>query len=151
MKLVINNALLSGMEFEELVRDGKLLKRPDGRLMITQNTMESYLQHAEQATKRLALIKAALEQGADVENGPLDAGIFVESAKDVNWRKEFVRVASEDAAKEVNATASKKDYPRLRIFAVGEKQKGSRVAPTPDGCALPEAKPKEDTVEAASA
>ena len=151
MKLVINNALVSGLEFEEVVRDGKLVKRPDGRYMITQKALESYLQHAEQATKRLALIKAALEQGADVENGVLDAGIFVEQSKDVNWRKEFVRVAGEDAAKDVNANASKKDYPRLRVYAMGEKQKGTRVAPTPDGCPMPEAKPKDDAAEVASA
>lgn len=148
MRLVINNALLSGMEFDEVVRDGKLVKRPDGRYMITQKAMESYLQHAEQATKRLALIKAALEQGADVENGVLDAGIFVESSKDVNWRKEFIRVAGEDAAKDVTANASKKDYPRLRVFAVCEKQRGTRIAPTPDGCPLPEAKPKDEVASA---
>lgn len=151
MRLVVNNALLSGMEFEEVVRDGKLVKRPDGRYMVTQKALESYLQHAEQATRRLALIKAALEQGADVENGVLDAGIFVESSKDINWRKEFVRVAGDAAAQEVNATASKKDYPRLRVFTVSEKQKGTRIAPTPDGCPLPEAKPKENSADIASA
>lgn len=148
MKLIVNNALVSGLEFDEIVRDGKLIKRPDGRYMITQTALESYLRHAEEATKRLALIKAALEQGADIENGILDAGIFVESSKDINWRKEFIRVAGEDAAKDVNANAGKKDYPRLRVFAIGEKQKGTRVAPTPDGCPLPS---KEDTAEAASA
>lgn len=137
MKLIVNNVLTSGLELDELIRDGKLIKRPDGRFMLTQTALESYLLHAEQTTKRLALIKAALEMGADVENGTLDAGIFVEQSKDVNWRKEFVRVAGEDAAKDVNANAPKKDYPRLRVYAIGEKQKGTRVAPTPDGCPLP--------------
>jgi hypothetical protein len=148
MKLIVNNALVSGLEFDEIVRDGKLIKRPDGRYMITQTALESYLRHAEEATKRLSLIKAALEQGADVENGVLDAGIFVEQAKDVNWHKEFMRVAGEDAAKDINANAGKKAYPRLRVYAIGEKQKGTRVAPTPDGCALPD---KKDAAEAVSA
>jgi len=135
MKLIANNKIESGLEVEDLVRDGKFIKRPDGRFVITQGALESFLLHAEQATKRLALIDFALKQGADVESGALDAGIFNEIAKKVNWRKEFVRVKNEEAAKAITAESPKLDNFRTRVFTLGDKKatKGIRVAPTPDG------------------
>lgn len=135
MRLVANGKLESGLEIEDLVRDGKFIKRPDGRFVITQDALASYLLHAEQATKRLSLIDFALKQGADVESGPLDAGIFNEPAKKVNWRQEFVKVKSEEDAKNITAEATKQDNFRVRVFALGDKKatKGIRVAPTPDG------------------
>jgi len=149
MKLIANNKIASGLEVEDLVRDGKFIKRPDGRFVITQGALESFLLHAEQATKRLALIDFALKQGADVESGVLDAGIFNEPAKNVKWRQEFVRVKNEEAAKAITAESPKLDNFRTRVFALGDKKatKGIRVAPTPDGLPPKLAEKVEEEVE----
>lgn len=149
MRLVANGKLTSGLEVEDLVRDGKFIKRPDGRFVITQDALSSFLLHAEQATKRLALIDFALKQGADVESGVLDAGIFNEIAKKVNWRSEFVKVKDEASAKAITAESPKLDNFRTRVFALGDKKatKGIRVAPTPDGLPPKLAEKVEEEVE----
>jgi hypothetical protein len=130
MKAILNNVLAGGNEVEA-VRDGWYVKRPDGRLVITQKALAAFRAAEEKLEKLASLVKSGLETGADVEAGEFDAGIFEESRKNPNWRGEFITLGG-DPAKVLEATAPKASR-RVRVFTPavkGEKPKGERLAPT---------------------
>lgn len=129
MKAIINNVLTSG---NEVAADrGYYAKRPNGRLVISQKALRA----AERLRARYELVTSfisdGLKKGADVEPGEFDAGIFNEPAKKPNWREEFVKLGGDP--KKVNDETPKQDNHRIRVFKAGEKQKGTRLAPTANG------------------
>jgi len=130
MKAILNNVLAGGNEAEAL-RDGWYVKRPNGRLVITQKALAA-IKAAEAKLEKLAsLVRSGLETGADVEAGDLDAGIFEEARKNPNWRAEFVALGG-DPKKVLEVTDPKKSR-RVRVFDPKDKKdkpKGARLAPT---------------------
>ena len=109
--------------------DGKLIRRLNGRLLITQRLLWQH-QHAKARLERLhALVASALAKGASVEVKSLDAGLFTEMSRDPNWREEFVRLGGDPKAV-LKRTPQEESRPRLRIWVVGGKRPGGRqVAP----------------------
>ena len=130
-KVIVNNVLTSENDVNEATRDGYYTHRPDGRLQIQQNLLVAYQAAVAKLERLHSLAKLALEGGASVEDGSLDAAILNEPAKKPNWRSEFVALGGDPKA--VNDRTPKLDNHRFRIFDTGEKQKGTRLAPTPDG------------------
>jgi hypothetical protein len=129
-KVIVNNTL-DTVNDVEAHRDGYYARRPDGRLLITQEALRAHAAAVAKLEKLHSFIKDALEKGGDVETGDFDAGIFNEPSKKPNWRGEFVKLGGDPKA--VNDTTPKTDAHRLRIFVAGEKQKGERLAPSADG------------------
>lgn len=125
MKVILSNDIISGNE-EEAIRDGHYVRKPDGKLEITQKALKAYMAAIEKIERLSAIVKSALEQDATVEAGDFDAGVYTESAKSINWRAELVKAVSEEAAKKITAEAKKQDADRLRIHVTEEKQKGVR-------------------------
>ena len=127
MKVILNNVIGAGSE-EAAIRDGYFVKKPGGRLEITQKALVAF-EAAQIKLERLAgLIKTGLEVGASVEDGVVDAGIFEEGRKNPNWRNEFVALGG--VAKDILDGTDKKFSRRIRVFDTGDKQNGTRLAPT---------------------
>jgi hypothetical protein len=128
-KMILNNALASGNEVEA-IRDGWYVKRPDGRLEITQKALKAYEAAAAKVEKLAGLVRSGLEQGGAVEAGGLDAGIFVNERRVPAWREEFVKLGGD--AKAVLAATPARAYNQLRIGDLS-KVRGERIAPSADG------------------
>ena len=138
-KVIVNNVLVSGNEVEAAVRDGWYIKRPDGRLEITQNALAAYRAAADKVERLHSLIKEGLYNGGAVEAGILDAGVFVEKRKTPAWRAEFVKLGGDP--NEVLADTLPKPFKMVRVFDPNEKAdkpKGDRIAPTVDGSPIAE-------------
>lgn len=133
-KAILNNVLTS-INDEEAFRDGYYAKRPDGRLEIQQTLLEAYAKAKAKLEKLHSFAQDALEKGGTVAAGALDAGIFNEPKKNPNWRQEFVKLGGNPKA--VNDATPKQDNHRFRIYNSGEKQDGTRLAPTADGSPVP--------------
>lgn len=129
-KVIVNN-VIAGVNEAEAERDGYYAKRPDGRLVIQQTLLVAYLAAVEKLERLHSFAKDALEKGAAVEVGAVEAGIFSEPSKKPNWRGEFVALGGDPKA--VNDRTPKTDAHRFRVFVAGEKQKGTLLAPNPDG------------------
>lgn len=131
MAQVILNNVNESVNDVEAFRDGYYAKRPNGRLMVTQTLLVAYLAAKAKLEKLHSFAQDAMEKGGDVEQGLLDAGIFNEPKKSPNWRQEFITIGGDPKA--VNDRTPKQDNHRFRIFDAGEKTKGDRLAPTPNG------------------
>jgi hypothetical protein len=143
-KVIVNN-VIEGVNDVEAHRDGYYAHRPDGRLEIQQTLLVAYLAAVEKLERLHSFAKDALEKGAAVEAGAVEAGIFNEPAKKPNWRAEFVKLGGDPKA--VNDATPKQDNHRFRVFNAGEKQKGTLLAPNADGA--PVAPPVKAGAEAA--
>ena len=130
-KAILNNVFVSGNE-EEAIRDGYYVRKPNGELQITQKALKAFAASVTKMEKLAGLVSDGLKnKSASVEEGDLDAGLYIETKKKVNWRAEFVVIGGDP--KKVNADAPKVDSaPRLRIHETGEKQKGRKLAPAAD-------------------
>lgn len=126
-KAIINHFLASGNEVEEAIRDGWYLKKPDGKLAITQKALAAYLAAQDKMEKLHSLIKLALEKDGAVLGGEFDAALFEEMRKSPNWREEFIRLGGDPKA--VLDATPKKPYTMVRVFKAGEKQDGTRKTP----------------------
>lgn len=128
-KMILNNVLASGNEVEA-IRDGYYVRRPDGRLEITQKALRAYEAAAAKVERMAGLVRSGLEQGGAVEAGGLDAGIFVNERRLPAWRAEFVKLGGD--AKAVLAATPARPYNQLRIGDLSEAR-GERIAPSADG------------------
>lgn len=133
MKTVLNNVLPSGNE-EEAHRDGYYMRRPNGRLVLTQKALAAFLRHKEQMERLASLVRDALEKGGAVEPGPVDAGLFEEKAKTPNWRGEFIKMGGNP--EDVLAATEQKASVRVRVWGEeDEKPRGVRTAPATEAVA----------------
>lgn len=80
------------------VWDGHLVRRVDGRLVLTQAILRQHLLAKARAVRLMALIDAALRRGATVQEGALDAALFEEMERSPNWRAEFVALGGDPKA-----------------------------------------------------
>lgn len=135
MAQVILNNVNESVNDAEAKRDGYYAHRPDGRLEIQQTLLIAYLAAKAKLEKLHSFAQDALEKGGTIETGLLDAGIFNEPKKSPNWRQEFIAKGGDP--KEVNDRTPKQDNHRFRIFTAGEKQDGTRLAPSADGSPIP--------------
>ena len=136
-KAILNNVLSSGNEVEA-VRDGWYVKKPEGQLQITQNTLRAFNAAQDKMEKLAGLVRDGLQKGASVEDGSLDAGLYVE--RDYNYASAFLaafeaKLASLNVdvaalkAEVKDKVGAKYSNPRLRVFDPAnkdEKPKGER-------------------------
>lgn len=127
---IIRNHETNGNE-KDAKRDGYYITAPGGRLRLSQTLLAGYLEAQIKFEKLHSLIQSGLEQGADVEDGLLNAGIFEEFEKRPNWRQEFIKLGGDP--KVVNANTPKKASYKTRVYDRGEEPKGNHVAPTKNG------------------
>jgi hypothetical protein len=127
---IIRNHETNGNE-KDAERDGYYIRKPGGRLLISQTLLSAFVEAQTKLEKTHSLIQSALEQGGDVEEGLLNAGIFEEFKKSPNWRAEFIALGGDPKA--VNARTPKKASYKTRVYDRGDKPDGTRVAPTADG------------------
>lgn len=127
---IIRNHETNGNE-KEAERDGYYIRKPGGRLLISQTLLCAFVEAQTKLEKAHSLIQSALEQGGDVEEGLLNAGIFEEFKKSPNWRKAFIDLGGDP--KVINASTPKKASYKTRVYDRGDKPDGTRVAPTANG------------------
>ena len=157
--VIVNNCIESGNE-EEAIRDGWFIKKPDGQYLITQHAPVAIRRHLEQAERIISFVKDGLAKGAQVEDGPIGVGEFIEKVSSGYPEKakayaDALRAAGidpdvvwEDAKEKLTP---KESTPRLRTWEKDVQEtkkglvdknypKGRQVTPTPDG--QPYAKPE---------
>src|SRR3990172_2683064 len=110
-----------------LVEEGK-----KGRLRITQAFLEKLQARRNELEELADLMRKALMGGADIEDGLLDCGLFVESKREPDWRLEAV-AAGVDPDEVMERLPKLPGFPSMKVFVAGQKQDGERVAPTDDG------------------
>jgi hypothetical protein len=131
MTLCIVNHVLEGGQEVRSAWDGKRVRRQDGRLVIMQRILREYRRSAGRTERLHSMIEKALDGGASVEKGLLDAGIYLEMRKSPKWRDEFVAIGGDPEAV-LERTEQAPAY-CVRVFLPGKKPRGDRVAPTPKG------------------
>ncbi len=158
-KAILNNVLTSGNE-DEAVRDGYYVRKPDGRVQITQKALVAFNAAQDKMERLAGLLRDGLQnKSASVEVGGLDAGLFVEP--NYNYDREYLKAFAaklEELDVDVDAlkksvkdeAGKKKSNPRLRVWdTVNDKTpKGERTAPV-DEAIKPVAPVREDKSESA--
>lgn len=130
MRTIVNNCLASEADVRETERADCI--RHGGRISITQRALAQFLAATAEVERLGAMLRGALLGGADVEPGPLDGGLWIESSKRPDWRQAAID-AGVDPAAVLAATPKVESAPRLRVAPVEERQRGRRVVPLANG------------------
>ncbi len=120
-KVIVAN----GYEEDEPELNNESLVHAGGRTVIRQELLREYISKMEEVEKLHSLIKQALSAGAVIEDGDIDAGLFREYRKAVNWRDEFIKLGGDP--EDVLDIAKRQPFLMVRVFKKGEKVKGERV------------------------
>jgi hypothetical protein len=127
MSVACMNHVLESWNEVEAKWDGRLIRRQEGELLITQRVLRAYRRSIGRTERLHSLIQSALTKDAAVEEGAVDAALFVETGRRPNWRELYVKLGG-DAEKAVAKTPEKESEPHVRVFLRGApKPKGRRI------------------------